>query len=323
MNERRRQRLYQRIYYDLDSPGSFSTAKALYPIAKAQDSSVTLKEIEKWLSRQPNYSINKQRKKTFRRRKIITRGMDYLQQMDLLDVTDLARYNGNIRYLLVIIDCFSRFVMISPLKRKTGSHVAQAIDNLYKRSERIPERVQSDLGGEFLAPEVKTLWKKYNIKWYYVASSKKSAIVERFNKFFRRILGKAVAEHPRYLEKLPSLIDWYNSRKHSSIGIAPKEVNKHNEKAIWRRQYADYLSVRVPRKFRVGDVVKLTRKKNIFRKEWKPTWTAENYIIAYVHSTAPATYKVRAKTGVMLPGSYYESQLLKIWMNGRGDGKWQ
>lgn len=317
-NIKEQRKLLKTLYYDLKSPAAYSTPKILLEEAKKEDRSVTMKFVEKWMSAQDVYTINRRQRKRFPRRKIITKGIDYLHQIDLLDVSKLAPYNGNVRYLLTMIDCFSRFAMVSPVKRKLGTHVAAAIENTYKTIGRLPMKAQSDQGGEFLSPEVKAVWRKYRIKWYYVSSSTKAPIVERFNRFFRRLLMKSVfgQSRPRYLELLPDIVNYYNSKIHRVLGVSPNEVNKKNETELWFKQYGDYLSKRAIFKYELGDIVRITRKKTLFEKEVEPNWSERLYQVVYRRSTKPVTYKLsKPPNGTLLPGSYYEYQIQKIWIN--------
>lgn len=312
-----RNEILRDLYYNLRSPVGYGNARDLYKAAIKKDPNITQKIVNKWLSNQDVYSINRRKLRKFKRRKYITKGMDYLHQMDLLDVSRLAPYNSNYRYLLTIICCFSRFAFVRPLKRKLPSHVAAAIDDVYKQNKnRIPRNAQTDLGGEFLGPDTKAIFKKYTIHWYSVPGVIKGAFIERFNRSFRNIMSKPLfgQSRPRYLDILQQLVDQYNSRQHRIIGMAPKDVNKNNERELWYKLYNDVVSHRAVFKYKTGDVVKIIRKKGLFEKEAAPTWSVENYNIVYRRATNPPTYKIyNPRIQSILKGSYYEQELQKIW----------
>lgn len=305
--------ILRELYYGLESPAAYASSQTLAREAKKINPRITVKKVQNWLSTQDVHTIHRSKRKTYPRRRIITKGLDDVHQMDLLDVSRLAYYNSNVKYLLVVVDCFSRFAFVIPLKRKLGLHVSDAIDNLYKQnSDRIPNYIWTDEGGEFMNVDVRTTLRKYRIKWYSIISSKKASIVERLNRSLRLLLSKALfgKSRPRYLELLPKLVDIYNNRKHRTIGMAPAEVRKSNEQALWIKQYSAHLPTSATFKFTVGDLVKITRKKNIFDKESKPTWTEANYEVKYRKATHPVTYKlIDPANNQILRGSYYEHEM--------------
>ena len=58
--------------------------------------------------------------KTFQRRRVNVNGIDAIWAADLIDMQAFSKDNNGIKYLLTVIDIFSKFVWIVPLKRKTG-----------------------------------------------------------------------------------------------------------------------------------------------------------------------------------------------------------
>lgn len=63
----------------------------------------------------------------------------------------------------MVIDCFSKFVFTEPLKRKTTESVIAAFKKIFARTDRRPERVQSDPGGEFNSTKFKKFLKDNEI----------------------------------------------------------------------------------------------------------------------------------------------------------------
>ena len=56
----------------------------------------------------------------FQRRRVNVNGIDEIWAVDLIDMQAFSKDNNGIKYLLIVIDIFSKFVWIIPLKRKTG-----------------------------------------------------------------------------------------------------------------------------------------------------------------------------------------------------------
>ena len=294
--------LLEKIYRNInESPAAYSSLERVYQEAKRRNGNIKRSDVKKWLSNQDSFTSHRQRRKHFLRGKIITSGIDDIHQADLLDVTRLARFNSNVRYILTVIDCFSRYAMVSPLKRKTGSEVAAAFKTVYTRVNRWPKRISTDLGKEFLATEVQIFFKRNNIHWFAAVGVKKNSIIERFNRTFRRLLMTSLygKTRPRYLPFINDIVTVYNRRKHRSIGMPPEDVTKKNESELWRKQYMNVLSKGGGSnfKFRLGDIVNILLKKNIFRKESDPTWSTRKFVVVHRRSTYPPVYLIKPLKG--------------------------
>ena len=58
--------------------------------------------------------------------------MNSIDEIWAADLIDIRKDNNGIKYLLTVIDIFSKFVLIIPLKRKTGQEVAHAVSRILK-----------------------------------------------------------------------------------------------------------------------------------------------------------------------------------------------
>ena len=74
----------------------------------------------------------------FQRRRVNVNSIDHIWAADLIDMQAFSKDNIEIKYLLTVIDIFSKFVWIVPLKRKTGQEVANAFASILK--ERRPSK---------------------------------------------------------------------------------------------------------------------------------------------------------------------------------------
>ena len=122
-------------------------------------------KIKQWLQNQDVYSMNKSLKRRFKRARVFTAGIRDQYDIDLMDVSFHSKQNDGVKYLLVVIDVFTRYVWISPLQNKTGASVLRTLEECFK--ERGPPRkVRSDAGKEFLAKQVQSYFKSVNIKHF-------------------------------------------------------------------------------------------------------------------------------------------------------------
>ena len=62
-------------------------------------------------------------------------------------------------------------------------------------------------------------------------------------------------------------------------------------------------------KFKIGDRVRITKKKTIFDKGFTPNWTDEIFTISEIKPTVPVTYTIKDEKGELLGGSFYEPEL--------------
>ena len=113
--------------------------------------------------------------KKFQRRRVNVNGIDEIWAADLIDMQTFSKDNNGIKYLLTVIDIFSKFVWIVPLKLKTGQEVANVFSRILK--ERIPSKMWVDKGREFYNKDVQKL-----VELYSTQNEEKSCVIERFNR---------------------------------------------------------------------------------------------------------------------------------------------
>ena len=101
--------------------------------------------------------------------------IDEIWGADLIDMQAFSKDNNAIKYLLTIIDIFSKFVWIVPLKRKTGHEIANAFSRILE--DRRPSKTWVDRGGEFYNKDVQKL-----VELYSTENEEKSCVIERFNR---------------------------------------------------------------------------------------------------------------------------------------------
>ena len=83
-----------------------------------------------------------------KKRRVMVDKIDEILAADLVDMQKLSRDNMGYKYLLTVIDVFSKFGWIWPLKNKTGVEVESAFKNIFAEG-RFPEKLWVDKGKEF------------------------------------------------------------------------------------------------------------------------------------------------------------------------------
>ena len=60
-----------------------------------------------------------------------------------------AKQNNNLKYILTVIDFFSKYSWCYPLKSKTSNQIINSLKDIFKKSKRKPNFIQPDEGSEF------------------------------------------------------------------------------------------------------------------------------------------------------------------------------
>ena len=87
--------------------------------------------------------------KKFNKRKLYSQFKDNIWGVELAGMQSLSRKNKGINYLLCAIDLYSKYASVVPLKDEKGISIVNAFDKTIKQSNRKPNEIWVDQGGEF------------------------------------------------------------------------------------------------------------------------------------------------------------------------------
>ena len=108
------------------------------------------------LMRENEQLANELHKPIIRKFKVYSTFKDNIWGVDLADMQLLSRYNKGIRFLLCVIDIFSKYAWVVPLKDKKGISVVKAFQSILKQSNsRKPNKIWVDRGSEFYNASLK------------------------------------------------------------------------------------------------------------------------------------------------------------------------
>ena len=243
--------------------------------------------------------------KNFKRRKVYSSFKDNIWGVDLADMQLISKYSKGIRYLLCVIDLFSRYAWDIPLKNKKRESIVEGSIKILDDSNRKPILV--DHGSQFYNNKFKSFLKNNDIERYSINNEGKSVVAERFtmtlkNKIYKHMttIGKNV-----YFNDLDDIVKKYINTVHSSIKMKPKDVV--DDSFI---EYSEETNEKDP-KFKVGDNVRISKYKNIFAKGYTPNWSEEVFVVNKTQNTVPWTYLINDLNGEEIKGSFYEKELQK------------
>lgn len=275
-------------------------------------SGLSSKIVTDWLSRQNVYTLHKPIRHKFPTRRVIVSSVDDQWQADLVDMQKYKSENKNINYILTVIDIFSKYAWATPIKKKTGNDIAEAFQNIFK--ERIPRKIHTDKGLEFINKPTQELFKKHGIHWFATENETKAQVVERFNRTLKSKMWKYFTQNKtkKWIDILPNLVKNYNVSYHRSIKMTPERGSlEKNSKNVYENLFPPTeFKLRKP-KFNIGDRVRISRKYKDFRKGYLPNFTEEIFIISEILKTNPITYKIRDMSNEEIIGSFYEQEMVK------------
>ena len=227
--------------------------------------------------------------KKFNKRQVHSQCKGNIWGVDLADMQSLIKKNKGIKYLLCVIDLYSKYAFLVPLNDKKGISIVNAFNKIIKQYNRKPNKIWVDQGSEFYNNNFKKWLSNNNIIMYSTCNEGKSVVAERFirtlkNKLYKHLTatGKNV-----YYDVLDDVVSKYNNTKHSTIKMKPIDVGNNNE-----RTYIDEHNEKRSR-FKVGDRVRISKFKNIFAKGYTPNWSKEIFIVNEINDTVPYTYSVK------------------------------
>ena len=202
---------------------------------------------------------------------------------------------------------YSNYAFVVPLKYKKGISIVNAFNKIIKQSNRKPNKIWVVQGGEFYNRVFKKWLSDNDIIMYSTYNEGKSVVTKRFirtlkNKLYKHktATGKNV-----YYDVLDDVVNEYNNTKHNTVKMKPKDVKDGNKRA-----YIDEHNEKDSR-FKVGDIVTISKFKNIFAKGYTPNWSTEIFIVNKINDTVPYTYNLKDLNEEEIIGSFYDKELQK------------
>lgn len=305
------------IYYDVSHPAGYSS---LNKLTEAMKSKMTRKEIRNWLESQETYTLYKPVQRRFPRNKYVLSNFNELWQADLSDMRSYSEYNDGYKYILCVIDVFSKYAFARAMKKKNSDTIKKCFADIFSEAKATPRHLQSDKGTEFVSKDVQNFLKSHNINYYTTNNPDiKASIVERFQRTLKMKMWRYFTHNNtyRYFDILPDLLHSYNHSNHRSIKMCPCDVKSNNIMTVWRNLYGNAENktsgkIFVP-KFEIGDYVRITKYKHIFQKGYEANWSDEVFVITSVIERSPwVVYTLKDLQNEAISGTFYEKELQKV-----------
>ena len=253
--------------------------------------------------------------RNFKRRKVnFGNEPNEIWSADLIDLKKLKKYNNGFQYIINIIDLYSRYAWSIPIKNKTGKSIVEAFDSITTKK---PKKLWVDNGSEFYNKIFKKWLNDNNIEMYSTFNEGKAVVIERFNRTLKNKMFKYFTANGiyKYIDILPSLINEYNNKKHSSTKLSPNELyfNGKLSEGVAKKNYLTKKKNKIPISydFKIGDKVRISKFKKKFEKGYTPNWTEEIFTIYAINMTNPVTYLIKDLNNNPIKGSFYKQELQK------------
>ena len=220
--------------------------------------------------------------------------IDDIWSLDIIDLKDYGPENKRgYRYVLVVINNFSRFGWTTPLKNKNAQTIKDSFENILTSSKRKPNLIKSDRGKEFYNNIFQDFLNKNNIKLYSRNTHLGAVFAERFNKSIKDLLKKPVFEKGdgKWIDILPTITKQYNNRIHSLTKLTPIQASlKKNEGYV----YKNLLDKRkkITPKFQINDLVRTADLKKTFSKGDTTNWSYKLYKSTEIINDTIPSYKI-------------------------------
>lgn len=266
----------QDLYLKYDFPG----IDKLYKIAKKNNLNVTHKQIKEFIENQKVSQLHKKApKRTNHPITAPNKNLEY--QMDILDMQKFYTKNRHYKYILVMIDIFSRRGIGVPLKSKSAEDTLAGIKKAFEYLGT-PKIVASDNGLEFKGA-VSKYFDEHGIahKTNAVGDHNVLGIVDRFVQTIKNKIYKYFTKNSdsKWIDKIDKITENYNNTPHTALeNQTPNDANKH-ESDTRNIHYRRVLRQTKKEKLKVGDIVRTLNKKSTFTRGYERRYSDETHKI--------------------------------------------
>ena len=138
----------------------------------------------------------------------------------------ISKFNKGFRFLLCVIDIFSKYAWVVPLKDKKGVSIVDAFQKILDDSNRKPNKTWVDKGGEFYNNYFKKWLKDNDVETYSINNEGKSVVAEKFIRTLKTKIYKYMTPVSKnvYIDKLDDIASEYNNTYHRTTKMKPVDV---------------------------------------------------------------------------------------------------
>ena len=138
----------------------------------------------------------------------------------------LSKPNKGVGLLLCVVNIFSKYALVLPLKDKKGVSIVAAFQSILKQSNRKPNKICVDKGSEFYNTSFKKWLQDNDIVMYSTHNEGKSVVAERFIRTLKNKIYKYMTSISKnmYIDKLDDIVNEYNDTNQKTIKMKPIDL---------------------------------------------------------------------------------------------------
>ena len=147
----------------------------------------------------------------------------------------ISKFNTGFRFFLCVIDIFSKYAWVVPLKYKKGISIVNAFQKILNDLASKLNKIWIDKESEFYNNPFKKWLKDDDIEMYLIHNKEKSVVAKRFIRTLKTKLYKYMTSKSKnvYINKLDDIVNEYNNIYHRTIKMKPVDVKDNT--------YIDYM----------------------------------------------------------------------------------
>lgn len=304
----------KKIFYNPQT--GYRNLNNLWTTTKENNLNLTFKQVKKFYNDQVVNQVYKESKPEYKPI-VCSEGRGSCIQFDLMDISKYYHHNKPYKFLLNIIDVFSRYVWSYPIKGKDSKNIINLIEStvleIRKNHKTSKISFTSDEGNEFVNKSMEELKNKYDFIYehYTVKSNEnnhptQTGIIERFNRTLWNIIKKYTLTNNTlsFVKELPSFIKNYNNQIHRGIKSKPFEV-------FFENIMPDMSNKDIHNTLVIGDKVRIKNKVKTFdKKSFELKFSVQIYIIDGVENNRYSLMNSKNKN--ILNKKYLERELQKV-----------
>ena len=303
------------------SNANYPAKTKLLKLAQASNPAVKAKDVENFLNGQISYQLLKESKNlSTKLGHIVAFKINEIWQIDLYDVSRFESSNKKYKYMFAVVDVFSRFAYIIPLKNKDIESTSKALEEILSYNKTAPNLIMSDNDSSFLGSEFQKVLVKHDIHHDPNAVGDHNAlgIIDNFAKRIKRILTAYFLQTKKknWIDVIQKIVATYNVSPHSSLGgFTPSEVRNNDDQDLI--QYMSYVNISKAQQnatttdLKIGDSVRI-KIADGFIKGTDPRYGGKVHIVKEIYGK---------NTILDNDKKYVRSQLLKVPANSESIDK--
>lgn len=301
------------------NPGNDYAFSGISKIYNHYAGSKKLKDIENEMAEIRTYTLHKEKKPIKHFNPFFVYSKHQMWQSDLVYLPNFVSENEQYKYLLCVLEVFSRKLFVKLMKSKDAKVTLESFSSIHSSIQHSPKILYVDMGGEYINRYFKKFCSDNGIKLVYTLNDTKAPHVERAQRTLQSILYKMMEERQthRYIDLIDDAVAIYNNRVNRITGLSPNEAYLDENSEIVLQNLSKYydktVNLRKRPKYKVGDLVRVSLKRKVFEKGYFPKFSEETFRIKKIHTNLPQPrYTVESYDGKeTIKGTFYEREITK------------